>query len=328
MFEKELNHRIDVRGMLERRKRHQRTRWCRRQILGDQKLKISIYNQIIFDRKWLSTALILVMTVLLLASCGGKQLKVEPISKSENPGDLVNQLGSELKNSQENQVDILSPGWFAKAKSSFQEASKKLEAGDEISEILLNISYGRAQLHRAEELALLSRTVLRDVIEARNDALAAGADNLGRDYNRVEEQFLEITGAIEENNLDWADRKKESVHRAYRQLELQAIKERHLGEARKLILQAENEGAKKIAPKALALAQSTLREADAYISEHRYEIEKVQKRGEDASFEARRLLNVTRESRSSRPCNLRDLPLGGEAYLQDNQKTFGTRHAR
>ena len=269
----------------------------------------------IFGRKKLGTASVLLMAILLLGSCGGKRLKVEPISRAENPADLVNQLGNELKNAQANHVDILAPGWFAKAEGSSREARKKLEAGDEISEILLNISYGRAQLHRAEELALLSRTVLRDVIKAREDALAAGADSLGPDYNRVEEQFLKVTGAIEENNLDWADRNKERVNRAYRQLELQAIKKHTLGEARKLIQQAENDGAKKIAPEALALAQATLTEADAYISEHRYEKEKVQKRGKDASFEARRLLNVTQESRKFQTMQPEQITLWAERLL-------------
>jgi OOP family OmpA-OmpF porin len=272
-------------------------------------------NQMIFGRKGFGKALILVMAVSLLGSCGGKQLKVETISKSEDPVALVNQLDNQLKNAQENQVDILAPGWFAKAKGSSQEARKKLEAGDEISEILLNISYGRAQLQRGEELALLSRTVLGDVIKARDDALAAGADSLGPDYNRVEEQFLKITGAIEKNNLDWADRNKESVNQAYRQLELQAIKENSLGEARKLIQQAENEGAKKISPEALALAQSTLKDADAYISEHRYEKEMVQKKGKDASFEARRLLNVIQQSRKFQKMQPEEITLWAEMLI-------------
>ena len=64
----------------------------------------------IFDRKNLGIAFILFTALLLLVACGGNQLKLEPISTSENPVALVNQLGNSLKNARENQVDILAPG--------------------------------------------------------------------------------------------------------------------------------------------------------------------------------------------------------------------------
>ncbi|MCJ7810464.1 MAG: hypothetical protein MUP26_09410, partial [Desulfobulbaceae bacterium] len=114
----------------------------------------------IFDRKNVGTAFILFTAMLLLVACGANQLKVEPISKSEDPVALVNQLNDALKNARQNQVDILAPGWFEKAEESYLRARKKLQAGDEISEILLNVSYARAELIRAEEMAQLSRTAL------------------------------------------------------------------------------------------------------------------------------------------------------------------------
>ena len=269
----------------------------------------------IFNRKNGGTALILFTAVLLLVACGGKPLKVEPISKSENPIDLVNQLGNDLKNARDNQVDILAPGWFAKAEESFLKARKRLNAGNEVSKLLLNVSYGRAELLRAEEMAQLSKTALDEVIKSRDEARAAGAESLGGDYIEVEEQFLEMTRAIEDNNLDWAQRNKGKVNRAYRQLELQAIKKHNLEGAGKLILQAEKDGARKIAPKTLALAQETLREADAYISEHRSEKENVQKRGRYAFFEARRLLNVTKQSQKLQNMEPEEITLWVEKIL-------------
>ncbi len=272
-------------------------------------------KQMIFGRKNVGTALILFTAMLLLVACGGKQLKIEPISKSENPIDLVNQLGNDLKNARDNQVNILAPGWFAKSEESFLKARKRLDAGDEISEILLNVSYGRAELLRADEMAQLSKTALGEVIKSRDEARAAGAESLGEDYIEVEEQFLEMTRAIEDNNLDWAHRNKEKVNRSYRQLELQAIKKHNLEGAGKLIRQAEKDGAKKIAPKTLALAQETLREADAYISEHRSEKENVQKRGRYAFYEARRLLNVTKQSQKFQTMKPEEITLWAEKIL-------------
>jgi OOP family OmpA-OmpF porin len=272
-------------------------------------------KQMIFVRKNVERTLILFTAVLLLVACGGKQLKVEPISKSEDPIDLVNQLGNDLKNARDNQVDILAPDWFAKAEESFLKARKRLDAGDEISKILLNVSYGRAELLRAEEMAQLSKTALHEVIKSRDEARAAGAESLGGDYIEVEEQFLEMTRAIEDNNLDWAHRNKEKVNRSYRQLELRAIKKHNLEGAGKLIRQAEANGARKIAPKTLALAQETLREADTYISEHRSEKEKVQKRGRYVFFEARRLLSVMKQSQKFQTMEPEEITLWAEKVL-------------
>ena len=272
-------------------------------------------DQMIFDRKTLGVAFILFTAMLLLAACGANQLKLEPISKSENPVALVNQLGNSLKNARENQVDILSPGWFKKAEDSYLKARKQLDAGDEISEILLNVSYGRAELVRAEEMAQLSRTLLPEVIKSRSEARAAGAESLGEDYTETEENFLEMTRAIENNNLDWAQRNKEKVNQAYRQLELQAIKKQNLEEAGKLIQEAEKNGAKKIAPKTLAFAQETLKEADAYISEHQSEKENVEKRGRDAFFEARRLMNVLKQSQKFKTMEPEEITLWVEKIL-------------
>ena len=269
----------------------------------------------IFDRKNVGTAFILFTAMLLLVACGANQLKVEPISKSEDPVALVNQLNDALKNARQNQVDILAPGWFEKAEESYLMARKKLQAGDEISEILLNVSYARAELIRAEEMAQLSRTALIEVIKSRDEARLAGAESLGENYTETEEQFLEITRAIEDNNLNWANRNKEKVNQAYRQLELQAIKKQNLEEAGKLIQQAEKDGARKIAPKTLAFAQETLREADAYISEHRSEKENVEERGRDAFFEARRLMNVVKQSQKFKTMEPEEVTLWVEKIL-------------
>ena len=82
-----------------------------------------------------------------------------------------------------------------------------------------------------------------------------------------------------------------------------------------LAMEAEKDGARKIAPKTLALAQETLREADTYISEHRSEKENVQKRGRYAFFEARRLLNVMKQSQKLQTMEPEEITLWAEKIL-------------
>ncbi len=239
----------------------------------------------------------LIAAALFLGACSGKQLKVEPIARSENPIEAFNQLDGDIGNARNDQINVLSPTWFSKAESSLENAREIIDRGGELSKVSQRIAQGRAQLDRAEEMAKLARAALPESIKARDLARAAGAIRLGEDYVDVEEKFLELTQAIENNNLLWARKKESKVTKAFNELELRAIKEQTLGEVRKLINQAEKEDARKIAPKTLALAQKKLAEADTYISKHRYEKEIIHEKASEALFHGRRLLQFTRQSK-------------------------------
>jgi len=108
--------------------------------------------------------------VLTLFACAGHKLEVQPISKSESPQQLINQLDNSIAMAHKNQVNVLAPTWFKKAESSLNAAKKGLEKGDQLSEILDNIATGRAQLQRAEEITKISRTTLPNAIKARTQA--------------------------------------------------------------------------------------------------------------------------------------------------------------
>src|SRR5210317_812702 len=154
--------------------------------------------------------------ILMLVACAGQQLDVKPISKSENPQELINQLDNDMALAYKNQLNVLAPTWFGRANTSLNAAKKGLEEGDLLSEILDNIATGRAQLVRAEEIAKVSTTTLPNAIKARNLARAAGATTLGRSYIDAEEQFLGLTRAIEENNLNYAQRSQARVAERFR----------------------------------------------------------------------------------------------------------------
>jgi OmpA-OmpF porin, OOP family len=250
--------------------------------------------------KDLGTVAMVATALWILSACAGGQVEMEEIGTTVNPAEEVNRFDSEISNAQKNQINVLAPTSFAKAEAHLSDAMKALKSGDELSEILEPIASGRAQLTNAEEMAQVARTTLPNAIKARELARAAGATNLGEDYVRAEEQFLKLTKAIENNDLKYAQNNREKVAAAFDQLEVRAIKEQTLGEARKLIKQAEEEGARKITPKTLEVARQKLNHADAFISEHRYEKEKIQQKSAEALFQAQRLLVVTRQSKKVR----------------------------
>ena len=266
------------------------------------------------DRKKIGVAAVLTAAVCLLGACAGKTLKKEPVATLENAAEQVNRLDKDIGNARNNQLNVLAPTWFGKAETSLYEAKKALELEDEPSEISKNVAYGQAHLQRAKELGNLARTELSGVIKARDLARAAGAINLGEDYAKAEEQFLDLTKAIEKNNLRWARKNRAKVIKTFDELELRAIKGA-LDEIRKLINEGEKSGARKIAPNTFKTAQDKVRDVDAFISEHRYQKQKIHEQVNEALFQARRLLQVIQQSKKIQTMEPEQITLWFEGML-------------
>jgi len=265
--------------------------------------------------KHIGTVAIVTTALWILSACAGGQVEMEEVGTTVNPAEEVNRFDSEISNARKNQLNVLAPTSFAKAEAYLDDAKKALKSGDEFSDILEPIGPGLTQLKLAEEMAQVARTTLPNTIKARELARAAGATSLGEDYVRAEEQFLKLTKAIEDNDLKYAQNNREKVAAAFDQLEVRAIKEQTLGEARKLIKQAEEEGARKLTPKTLQAAQQKLNDADAFISEHRYEREKIQQKSAEALFQAQRLVQVIRQSKQVEEMQPEQLTLWVEGII-------------
>lgn len=254
--------------------------------------------------------------IFLLVACAGPQLEVQPIAKSENPQELINKLDNKVALARKDQVNVLSPDWFDKAESSLNDAKEALDRGEALQKIFDLVATGNAQLHQAEEFAKISRTTLPEAIQGRNLARKAGAMNLGKEYNAVEEQFLKLTRAIEKNNLNYAQRNQASVTEQFRNIELRAIKIKTLGEVRSLLRVAKKQNGEEIAPKSFAAAQNKLIEADAFITKNPYAQEKMHAMASEALFYARRLLEIMKQCDKVQSMQPEQITLWVEGMLQ------------
>jgi outer membrane protein OmpA-like peptidoglycan-associated protein len=99
-------------------------------------------------------------------------------------------------------------------------------------------------------------------------------------------------------------------------LELRAIKDRALREARELIARAEKQDAERLAPITLERARRQLEEADAYITENRYQKEKIAQLSRQSLFEARRLNRVLEQSEKLKTMTPEQAALWMESFLQ------------
>jgi outer membrane protein OmpA-like peptidoglycan-associated protein len=255
--------------------------------------------------------------VIFLGLCGGNTLEAGSltVAMSENPVRQINSLELQISNARKNQFNILAPTSFSKAEVSLDEAKKKLKRGSKPSKILDKISEGQVQLRLAEKASQRAKIVLADAIKARNLARAAGATNYEKDYAKAEQQFLKLTKEVEKNKVKQARKHQPKVIEILRKLELRAIKEQTIGEARKLIKQAEKEGAKKKAPKTYVVVQQKLNDADEFISKHRYQKVKMHAMASEALFQAERLGQITEQSKTIRTMRPEDITLWVEGIL-------------
>ncbi len=255
--------------------------------------------------------------MLLLTSCAGTQpVKMEPVTEGASPAALVNTFKSDMGNARNNQLNVLVPDAFANAEKHLIIAEKGLERGGAIAEITENVTKGQSYLRTAQEKAPMAKQLLPDTIKARDMARAAGATKFEEDYADLEKDFLDLTFAIETDDLNYAQKNQANVTRGFRQLELRAIKEKTLGQVRELIRSAEKAGAKKIVSKTFARAENTLREADAFISEQRYQTDVISKKADDALFEAERLGQIMTLSEQMRSKDVEDNSLYVEGLVE------------
>ena len=259
------------------------------------------------------SSLVIAFTVLLLISgCASNQQTAAPAVN--NPSAHVRGLERAMADARTNQLNLLAPTWFGRADASLKAAQKELAAQAEISKIAKYVADGKAQLRKANEIAVLSRSTLADVIKRREMARKAGATSL-KGYKNTENEFLRLTKEIERDNIKYARRNRERVAKAYRDLEIIAIKSNVLGEVRSTLKAAERSNAKKFAPKAYAKARQKLNATDAFISSNPYEVEEISRKAKDALFYARRAEELVQESKKIQTMNSEQIVLQIENIL-------------
>ena len=256
---------------------------------------------------------------MLLGACSmpAHRPEIKQMAPMKNTVNQIAEFEIQIEKARQEQLDVLSPGWFAKAEESFAKAKNGAEKGTELTDILANVEDARMYLGKAEETAKIARTMLPQVIESRRMSQLAGAAKFEKEYAQVEGQFSKLTEAIEDNNINYTKNNAQKVDEAYRNLELLAIKNKTIGKVREVVAQAEKDGAKKYAPQSFELAQSRLGETDAFITKNRYAVEEMQKRAKEDLFLANRARVLTEQSKKLETMKPEEISLWMEGFLSD-----------
>lgn len=236
--------------------------------------------------------------IFFIGSCGGSKLKVAPVFKTQNPAELIQRLEKDITNARRDQVNVLAPAWFAEAETSLKAARDSLNRGDEAAKLLEHIARGRTQILTARDKSQISRAMLSSVMDNRELARTAGATTLADDYTRVEERFLDLTRAVEKDNLQYVRKNRDRIAEEYRKLEIRAIKIRTIGEIRKMLNRAKRQKTDKIAPQTYAKARKLLQAADEFITQNPHRKEEMQRKANRALFHARRHLEIAGQAKN------------------------------
>ncbi|MBC7714559.1 MAG: OmpA family protein [Rhizobacter sp.] len=234
-----------------------------------------------------------------LSACSSKPV-VQDYPAGTNAGEEVTNLENDMKTAQSNQVDVLSPHNFHEANDALVDAKKSHAKGKDPDKTLREVAIGRAYLNNANTVAETARTNIEDVIAARQAAVTAGAPSyFGKEMSKADEDFKDVTEDIEKNKMGSVAKERKELQERYLALELKAIKEKNIGEARKTIALAEKEKAEKFAPTTLAAAKKSYMDTEAYITANPHNTVAIESRAAETNEAAKHALNVNRTAKGT-----------------------------
>jgi len=156
--------------------------------------------------------------LLVLVACSGPQLKLEPIPVTANPTVEADKLDAELAAGRQMELDALAPMWFGRAADSLADAREGIQRRGQLETIFESISRGRAQLKKAEQAAKITRAALPAAVMARETARAGGAAAKEQVYADAEKLFRRLARAVEEDDVNYAQRRQQEAVDAFRAL--------------------------------------------------------------------------------------------------------------
>lgn len=242
----------------------------------------------------------LLMAILaVLVACSSKP-PIKKIPVTASPTDEISYLDSSLQKARMANVDILAPENFKEAEESLKEARQKFSKGKSNEAILRDVELGNAYLTRANAFADVARENTESVVAAREAAIKANAGRyFESEFKDVEKDYMKLTKDIEKNKLDKVSKKRPELQEKYLSLELRAIKEANLSNSRNTIELAKKEGAKKYAPRTLAIAEKRFQDTEEFINANRNNASGIARHVREANAAAYRALNINRMAKNT-----------------------------
>ena len=206
----------------------------------------------------------------------------------ESPQTQVANADLALQHAHSEQVDVLAPRNFQRAVEALQEAKAELAKSGKPNRIDKRLADLQQALAQATKAAAVGRVALGGALKTRQEAMNADAAKFApEDWRRAVERFEQAATESESGDVKGAQRRGSESEVLFREAELAAIKGNLLNEARALIRQADDAKAGKLAPRTLEAAKHYLAQAEAEITQNRYDADLPRTLAQQAAYEAR-----------------------------------------
>ena len=251
---------------------------------------------------------VVAFAVLFPASLGAQSVE----TRLERAAQRIEQARAE-------NLDLIAPRLFERAESRLADARRRYDDGAGSDDIDRRIDESLEALDEAEELAPVGRTVLRDALSARADALEAGAPNYAADdWEAAEKSTRDAGRRIEDDDRTGAEERAGRAETAYREAELNAIRADVLGRTRAARAAALEMKADKLSPILFSGADSLVSAAEAVLSGDRYQASSAGALAEEAAAayrHAERLAGLA-DSISRKRVTVEEVALRGEEQVR------------
>lgn len=205
------------------------------------------------------TSLIL---AVLVASCATRPEPAQ-ISKAAGPEAAISSQEELITEARKNHIDVLSPKAFQESNEFLSEAKKEKDE----KEIYEALGVSKAYLNEATSQASARNLELQEVLDARDEALTAGADFSA--LKSADNDLKEFTSDADDfKEMKSSD--KEKITAKYLKAELAAIKTAQLGTIKATLDVAKSKGANTLIPKTYRTAMMRYRAAEKAIETDRH----------------------------------------------------------
>ena len=192
-------------------------------------------------------------------------------------------------------ASVLAPAAYEAGMNAYTAAENDLARGRSINRIQGRLADAEAAFNRAAVTAAAAAATFAPLLETRRQTLDARADVFAVElWNDAEAAFRAVSRRLESSpSADLGDRTA-TVESLYRDAELTAIKAQHLSQTRALLAQAALDRVPQYAPRTHASAEALLAQAEAALDADRYDVEPARQLAEQAAYEVRRAISMTR----------------------------------
>ena len=253
-------------------------------------------------------AFVVAFAVLSPSSLGAQSVE----ARLERAAERIEQARAE-------NLDLIAPRLFERAESRLADARRRYDDGAGDDDIDRRVDEALEALDEAEELESLGRTVLRGALEARIDALEAGAtDFAAEDWETAEKSARDAGRRIENRDRPGAEERAARAESEYREAELNAIRADVLGRTRAARAAALEAKADKLSPLLFNGADSLISEAEAVLAGDRYRASSAGALAEEATVayrHAERLAGLA-DSISRKRLTVEDVALRAEEQVR------------